>query len=148
MKKWGALGLTAVLLVSVWGCLPTEDPGKTQLSDPRAAVDVTESATAAPTETAETTTAAATDAEVTTIAATTSATTTQKPPTTVVATTVRPTVTNGTSQQPSVGGDMVWVSKTGKRYHSNPECSGMKSPSQIPLETARQRGLTPCQNCY
>mgnify|MGYP004580376227 CR=1 FL=1 len=30
MKKWGALGLAAVLLMSVWGCLPTEDPGKTQ----------------------------------------------------------------------------------------------------------------------
>ncbi len=148
MKKWGALGLAAVLLMSVWGCLPTEDPGKTQPPDSRAAVDVTESATTETAETTAATTAAATDAEVTTTAATTSVTTTQKPPTTVAATTVRPTATNGTTQQPSADGDMVWVSKTGKRYHSNPECSGMKSPSQIPLETARQRGLTPCQNCY
>lgn len=30
MKKRGALGLAAVLLVSVWSCLPTGDPAKTQ----------------------------------------------------------------------------------------------------------------------
>jgi len=43
---------------------------------------------------------------------------------------------------------MVWISKTGKRYHSNPACSGMNQPSHVPLSTARAMGLTPCKRCY
>lgn len=43
---------------------------------------------------------------------------------------------------------MVWVSKTGKKYHSSPNCSNMKNPSQISLATAQARGLTPCSKCY
>lgn len=42
----------------------------------------------------------------------------------------------------------VWVSSTGSKYHSKSNCSGMKSPSQISLETAIRRGLTPCSKCY
>lgn len=44
--------------------------------------------------------------------------------------------------------EKVWISKTGKRYHSNPSCSGMKSPREITLEEAKRRNLNPCQNCY
>lgn len=44
--------------------------------------------------------------------------------------------------------DMVWVSKTGKKYHSSPNCSNMKNPTQIPLESAISRGLEPCSKCH
>ena len=43
---------------------------------------------------------------------------------------------------------MVWVSKTGSKYHSSPTCSNMKNPTQIPLSTALARGLTPCSRCF
>ena len=43
---------------------------------------------------------------------------------------------------------MVWIPKTGKRYHSNSKCSGMKNPSKVPIDKAVRLGYTPCQNCY
>lgn len=43
---------------------------------------------------------------------------------------------------------LVWVPRTGKKYHRNPACSNMKNPSQIPLSEAQARGFTPCKNCY
>lgn len=43
---------------------------------------------------------------------------------------------------------MVWVTKTGKRYHSIPDCGNTKSASQIPLSQAQNRGLEPCANCH
>lgn len=43
---------------------------------------------------------------------------------------------------------MVWVSKTGKKYHYSSTCSNMKNPSQISLSAAESRGLTPCSKCY
>ena len=48
---------------------------------------------------------------------------------------------------PEQVGPMVWVSRTGKRYHNDPDCSGMNNPSQIPLSEAEARGLTPCGTC-
>lgn len=44
--------------------------------------------------------------------------------------------------------DMVWIPKSGKKYHSNPSCSNMKSPSQVTIDTAQARGYTPCSKCY
>ena len=43
--------------------------------------------------------------------------------------------------------EMVWVSKTGKKYHSNPSCSNMNSPRQITREEAEKEGYTPCSKC-
>ena len=43
---------------------------------------------------------------------------------------------------------MVYISQTGSKYHSNPNCSNMKSPSQISLEEAQNMGLEPCSRCY
>ena len=42
----------------------------------------------------------------------------------------------------------VWVSKTGKKYHSNPNCSNMKNPIKMTLDEAKASGRTPCKNCY
>lgn len=44
--------------------------------------------------------------------------------------------------------EMVWIPRTGSKYHSNPECSGMKNPSQVTLEEAVSRGYAPCEDCY
>lgn len=43
---------------------------------------------------------------------------------------------------------MVYISQTGSKYHSNPNCSNMKSPSQVSLEEAQSMGLGPCSRCY
>ena len=41
----------------------------------------------------------------------------------------------------------VWVTKSGKRYHSDRNCSGMKEPSSITIDEALDRGYTPCSKC-
>lgn len=43
---------------------------------------------------------------------------------------------------------MVWIPKSGKKYHSNAACSNMKSPSQVTLSKAQALGYTPCSKCY
>ena len=53
-----------------------------------------------------------------------------------------------TAPDPEPQGQMVWIPKTGKKYHSNPNCSNMKDPSQVSIETAKARGYTACKKCY
>lgn len=43
---------------------------------------------------------------------------------------------------------LVWISKTGERYHSIPDCSNMKNPLQVTIEEAEIREYTPCMRCY
>lgn len=163
MKKWGMLGLAAVLLLSMWGCLPSESPTKAQPSEPYAAADtstdseaagiVIETTTAAPAATETSVVTLRSTATVAAIAETTAAVTTTvtaapETTTTAATTTAAKTTMHGTTQPPSTDSNMVWVSRTGKRYHSNAGCSGMKNPVQIPLQEAQQRGLSPCKNCY
>ncbi len=67
------------------------------------------------------------------------------------ATTTRKTETtkeNTTSESVASDSRKVWVTKSGKRYHSNRYCSGMKEPSNITIDEAQARGYTPCKNCY
>lgn len=45
-------------------------------------------------------------------------------------------------------GVMVWIPKTGSKYHSNPNCSNMKNPSQVTLDQAIAWGYEPCKKCY
>lgn len=56
----------------------------------------------------------------------------------------KPTVTSNATTQTQ----MVWVSKTGKKYHSYSSCSNMKNASQVTKSEAESRGLTPCSKCY
>lgn len=42
---------------------------------------------------------------------------------------------------------LVWVPKSGSKYHKTESCSGMKSPSQIELSIAKHLGYTPCKRC-
>ena len=43
---------------------------------------------------------------------------------------------------------MVWIPKTGKKYHSNASCSNMKNPTQVTLSQADKQGYEPCKKCY
>lgn len=50
------------------------------------------------------------------------------------------------AQQPQE--EMVWISNTGSKYHSNSSCSGMDNPSQVPISQAQSMGLQPCKKCH
>lgn len=43
---------------------------------------------------------------------------------------------------------MVWIPRTGKKYHLSSICSGMENPSRIPISKARRYGYEPCSKCY
>ena len=51
-------------------------------------------------------------------------------------------------EQAVESGEMVWIPRTGQRYHSNKKCSGMKDPSYVTIEEAKRLGFTPCKKCY
>ena len=57
---------------------------------------------------------------------------------------VKPNTTTSTDEKVT----MVWVSSSGKKYHSKSNCSNMKSPRQISLESAVHQGYDPCKNCH
>lgn len=44
--------------------------------------------------------------------------------------------------------EYVYVTESGSRYHSDPDCSNMTSPSKISIEEAQERGYSPCKKCY
>ena len=62
-------------------------------------------------------------------------------------TTQSPATQSTTVSQPSSGG-MVWIPKSGSKYHSYSGCSNMRNPSQVTLEKAQSLGYTPCKKCY
>ena len=43
---------------------------------------------------------------------------------------------------------MVWVPKSGSKYHSSSTCSGMKNPSYVTLSEAISSGYTACSKCW
>lgn len=42
----------------------------------------------------------------------------------------------------------VYISKSGKKYHNNPNCSGMQLAVEIDLMDAIEKGYQPCGKCY
>ncbi|MBE7051415.1 MAG: copper amine oxidase N-terminal domain-containing protein [Ruminococcaceae bacterium] len=48
--------------------------------------------------------------------------------------------------QPNSGGDAVYRTPSGKKYHFDPNCGG-KNSYQITLQQAKNSGLTPCDKC-
>lgn len=56
---------------------------------------------------------------------------------------VEPTKTPKATQE-----TMVWISGSGKKYHSRSDCGSMQEPKQIPLSEAEEKGYTPCQKCH
>lgn len=45
-------------------------------------------------------------------------------------------------------GGMVWIPQSGKKYHADSSCSGMKNPRQVSLSEAQSKGYTVCKRCY
>lgn len=43
---------------------------------------------------------------------------------------------------------LVWIPRSGTKYHRSQACSNMKSPTEVPLSEAVDRGFTPCKKCY
>ena len=43
---------------------------------------------------------------------------------------------------------LVWITKTGKRYHSKSNCGSTKTAWQVTLEEAERKGLTRCGKCW
>ena len=50
--------------------------------------------------------------------------------------------------EPEAPAEWVYVSRTGKCYHSISYCSNMQSPLKMTKAEAIERGRRPCQNCY
>lgn len=44
--------------------------------------------------------------------------------------------------------EMVWIPRTGSKYHSRSSCSNMKNPSQVTKDQAKSLGYSPCKKCY
>lgn len=49
---------------------------------------------------------------------------------------------------PTVNSEMVWIPRTGKKFHNNPGCSNMSNPSQVTRSQAEASGFTACKKCY
>ena len=43
---------------------------------------------------------------------------------------------------------LVWIPKTGTKYHSKSTCSNMKNPSQVTKDEAVNRGYSACSKCW
>lgn len=43
---------------------------------------------------------------------------------------------------------MVWIPRSGKKYHSSSSCSNMKGPSYVSMSAAIGMGYTACKKCY
>lgn len=43
--------------------------------------------------------------------------------------------------------EMVYISKSGKKYHHNPNCGNIKTAIEISLTEAVERGYEPCKRC-
>jgi hypothetical protein len=43
---------------------------------------------------------------------------------------------------------MVWIPKTGAKYHSKSTCSNMKNPRHVTLSDAISRGYGKCSKCW
>lgn len=57
---------------------------------------------------------------------------------------------SGTQPVPSdaPSGMMVWIPQSGSKYHSSPNCSNMKNPTQVTVSQAEAWGYEPCKKCF
>lgn len=52
------------------------------------------------------------------------------------------------TEEPAGQSETVWLSRTGKKYHCDPNCGNMKNPIKSTLDEAIASGREPCQKCY
>lgn len=53
-----------------------------------------------------------------------------------------------TPETPTPSEQMVWIPKTGSKYHSKSTCSNMKNPTQVTRSVAIGRGYAACSKCW
>ena len=46
------------------------------------------------------------------------------------------------------GGPMVWITGTGSKYHSIPDCGNTKTSWQVTLDYAISQGYEACKRCW
>lgn len=51
------------------------------------------------------------------------------------------------SAVPTPAERMVWIPRTGSKYHSKSTCSNMKNPRQVTISEAIRLGYEPCSKC-
>ena len=44
--------------------------------------------------------------------------------------------------------EMVWIPRSGSKYHSHSGCSNMKNPTEVTISDAQARGYDACKKCY
>ena len=59
-----------------------------------------------------------------------------------------PVPTYAPTPAPQKSSEMVWIPRTGERYHRKETCSNMKNPSYVTKDEAIRLGYTPCKKCY
>ena len=74
--------------------------------------------------------------------------TTKATETTNVEQTTQTMETAEVTESTSVSEIMVWIPKSGKKYHSTPSCSNMKNPSEVTLSKAIESKYEPCSKCH
>lgn len=50
------------------------------------------------------------------------------------------------TESPKAAEPIVYIDRSSKKYHSKPNCSGMKNPKSIPLSQAKKK-YTACKKC-
>lgn len=56
-------------------------------------------------------------------------------------------IPSSASQATSLPDPLVWIPKSGGKYHSKSTCSNMTSPNQLTLSEANRLGYAPCSKC-
>ena len=75
-------------------------------------------------------------------------------PTATTKPTIKPTAnptpkpTPQPTEEPASQSNVVWLSRTGEKYHNNPNCGNMKTPIESTLDEAIASGREPCKKCY
>lgn len=148
--KWWLIAVTALVFLFFAGsCSDSESTGTPDtsssygetVSSPSAeqAAAVSQSTSQSTSQTTESTTTTTTTTTTTKKSTTTTKTTTKKATTTKKKTTTTQRKDNDVSS-------MVYVTPTGKRYHS--KVCGNGDYYKVSLSEAKSRGLTPCKKCY
>lgn len=127
MKKGCLIGIVIILIMALIGsCLPNEattDPTASSSTASETITTTQETAIIEPTEQTENT-----------------------PPTeeASVPTSTQPTIITATTSAE----EMVWIPKSGSKYHQNRWCSNMKNPREVTLKYAKKHGYTACKRCH
>ena len=135
MKKGCLIGIVAILIMGLIGsCLP----------DASTTTPTTSSTTASETTLATQSTEVVETTEQT--KDTTPSEETKSSAEETNAPTEAPTIATTAPTEPPE--EMVWIPKSGAKYHQNSWCSNMKNPREVTLKYAKKHGYTACKRCH